>query len=184
MRRGARLAQKGIAMLALMVSTVMPMTRHSETAPSASAAATASIRRDDATGALWLLKPAAPDDRFMANKIPKRAKRITCAMWESCRDRRRDCGGGGEESGGTAAKVNVLGVVVNFWAVQASHCFGAQNSQARAHKLAAMLVGSSTTSSGFQSIVTKSGVCSTRFSQARTEGKVERSKSQRSATWV
>jgi hypothetical protein len=50
-------------MAALVASTV---TKHSDTAANASVAATASIKRDDATGVLWPLKPAAPDNRFMA----------------------------------------------------------------------------------------------------------------------
>ena len=58
-----------MAMLTLMVSTVMHSTRHSETAPSASAAATTSVKREDATGALWPLKPVALDNRFMAKEI-------------------------------------------------------------------------------------------------------------------
>ncbi len=61
---------------------------------------------------------------------------------------------------------------------------GAVRAVAVSYKLAAMLGGSSITSAGFQSMETKPGVCSTRLSQARIEGKVERSKSQRSATWV
>ena len=54
-------------MPALVASKV---TRHSDTAASASVAATASIRRDDATGALWALKPATRDNRFMVEKNP------------------------------------------------------------------------------------------------------------------
>ncbi len=53
---------------------------------------------------------------------------------------------------------------------------------ARAPRYTAMLADS--TSAGFQSIVTKPGVCSTRRSQARIAGKIDRSYSQRSATWV
>jgi hypothetical protein len=54
---------KGIAMLTLTENAV---TRHSEIAASTSDAATASISRDEARGARWPLKPAAPSDRFMA----------------------------------------------------------------------------------------------------------------------
>ena len=101
-------------MLVLVASTVKHSTRHSETAPSASAAATASIRRDDATGVLWQLKPAAPDKRFMAKLILMRTGRITCALLQSRSDHRRECGGRCDESGCFAAKVNVLLLVVNF----------------------------------------------------------------------
>jgi hypothetical protein len=52
----------GIAMLTLIEIT---MTAHSESTPSASEAATASISRDETTGALRLLKPGAPDDRVI-----------------------------------------------------------------------------------------------------------------------
>jgi len=41
--------------------------RHSDSTLSASEAATASINRGDATGALWLLKPVAPGDRIMVS---------------------------------------------------------------------------------------------------------------------
>ena len=44
----------------------MVTTRHSDNALSASEAATASINRWDATGALWPLKPVAPGNRIMA----------------------------------------------------------------------------------------------------------------------
>src|ERR1700722_8051263 len=53
-------------MLTLIENTVRLTIRHSDSEPIASAAATASISRDEATGAEWLSKPAAPDDRFMA----------------------------------------------------------------------------------------------------------------------
>jgi hypothetical protein len=56
----------GIAMLTLIESTVRVTIRHNDSAPSASEAATASASRDEATGADELLKPAAPDDRIMA----------------------------------------------------------------------------------------------------------------------
>src|SRR5579871_916681 len=57
--------QIGIAMPALIDSAVRATTRHSENALSASDAATASINRVDATGALWPPKPVAPYDRVM-----------------------------------------------------------------------------------------------------------------------
>jgi hypothetical protein len=47
-------AQAGIGSVALIESTVMVTTRHSDSAPNASEAATASINRGDATGARWL----------------------------------------------------------------------------------------------------------------------------------
>src|SRR5476651_1703125 len=55
----------GIAMETLIESTVRVTIRHSESAPIASVAATASFRRDEATGAERPLKPQAPDDPFM-----------------------------------------------------------------------------------------------------------------------
>jgi hypothetical protein len=66
----------GIATLTLIESTVRATIRHSDSEPIASEAATASIRRDDATGAERLLKPAAPGDRVMAGN-PSRRGRIT-----------------------------------------------------------------------------------------------------------
>jgi hypothetical protein len=56
----------GIAMLTLIESTVRATIRHSDSEPIASEAATASISRDEATGAERPLKPAAPGDRVMA----------------------------------------------------------------------------------------------------------------------
>jgi hypothetical protein len=55
----------GIAMLTLIDSAVRVTIRHSDSEPIASEAATASISRDEATGADGLSKPA-PDDRIMA----------------------------------------------------------------------------------------------------------------------
>jgi hypothetical protein len=55
----------GIAMVTLIESTVRVTIRHSDNAPIASVAATASFRRDEATGAERPLKPQAPDDRIM-----------------------------------------------------------------------------------------------------------------------
>jgi hypothetical protein len=55
----------GIAMLTLIESTVRVTIRHSDNAPIASVAATASFRRDEATGAVRPLKPQAPDDLIM-----------------------------------------------------------------------------------------------------------------------
>ena len=53
-------------MLTLIESTARVTIRHSDSEPIASAAATASVNRDEATGAAGLSKPAAPDDRVMA----------------------------------------------------------------------------------------------------------------------
>ena len=63
-------------MLTLIENTVRVTIRHSDNEPIASAAATASINRDEATGAQWPLKPAAPDERFMA-EYPLMRGRIT-----------------------------------------------------------------------------------------------------------
>jgi len=52
-------------------SAVNVTTRHNESAPSASEAATASINREEATGALRPPKPAALGERIMA-EIPGR----------------------------------------------------------------------------------------------------------------
>jgi hypothetical protein len=56
----------GIAMLTLIDSTVRATIRHSDNEPIASEAATASISRDEATGAERPLKPTALGDRIMA----------------------------------------------------------------------------------------------------------------------
>ena len=61
----SRYAGIGIAMLTSIDSTVRATIRHSDSEPIASEAATASISRDEAAGAKWLLKPAAPGDRIM-----------------------------------------------------------------------------------------------------------------------
>jgi hypothetical protein len=52
-------------MLTLIESTVSATIRHSDSEPSASAAATASIKRGEAAGALRPPKPVAPGDRIM-----------------------------------------------------------------------------------------------------------------------
>jgi hypothetical protein len=59
-------AGSGIAIETLIESTVRLTITHSDNAPIASAAATASASREDATGAERPLKPAPPGDRFMA----------------------------------------------------------------------------------------------------------------------
>ena len=56
----------GIAMLTLIDSIVRVTIRQSDSDPIASEAATASVSRDEATGAERPLKPAAPGDRVMA----------------------------------------------------------------------------------------------------------------------
>ena len=56
----------GIAMAILVESTVRVTIRHSDTAPSASEAATAWVSPDEATSAARPSKPAASGDRVMA----------------------------------------------------------------------------------------------------------------------
>ena len=55
-------------MLAFIESAAITTARHSENALSASDAATASIKRVEATLALWPVKPCAPDERIMAGQ--------------------------------------------------------------------------------------------------------------------
>ena len=55
----------GIAMVALIDSTVSVTTRHSDSVPIASEVAMALVSREDATGAGRLSKPAVPGDRIM-----------------------------------------------------------------------------------------------------------------------
>jgi hypothetical protein len=62
-------AGNGSAMATLIDSAVIT---HSDSPPSASDAATAWVSRDEATGALGLLKPATPDDRIMIGILKKR----------------------------------------------------------------------------------------------------------------
>jgi hypothetical protein len=143
----------------LIENTVMVTTSHSDSAPNASEAATTSINRADATGALWLLKPTARGDRIIAVN-PCTHGRITRDLSEFCRNRGQECGRRRGKNGQTTAKVNVLTVLVNQW----------RSAQAEA----AMLAGSST-SSGRQSIETNPGARSTRLSQARIDGNVARS---------
>jgi hypothetical protein len=56
----------GIVMLTLIENTVTVTIRHSDNEPIASEATTASVSRDEATGAERPSKPAAPGDRIMA----------------------------------------------------------------------------------------------------------------------
>jgi hypothetical protein len=65
-KTGLRYAGIGIAMATLIETSVRVTTRHSDSEPIASEAATASISLDEATGADGRSKPAAPDDRIMA----------------------------------------------------------------------------------------------------------------------
>ena len=81
----------GIAMLTLIENTVRVTIRHSDNEPIASAAATASIIRDEATGAEWPSKPPAPDDRIMAEFLRYASESL--AMPKFRRNRRQYCGG-------------------------------------------------------------------------------------------
>jgi hypothetical protein len=72
-------------MATLIESTVRVTTRHTENAPIASVAATASFRRVDATGAERPLKPQAPDDRIMV-RYPLMRGRITHAASKISQD--------------------------------------------------------------------------------------------------
>jgi hypothetical protein len=80
----------GIAMLTLIENTVRVTIRHSDSEPIASAAATASISRDEATGAAWPSKPPAPDDRIMAEFL--RCASESLATAKTRRNRRQYCG--------------------------------------------------------------------------------------------
>jgi hypothetical protein len=80
----------GIAMLTLIENTVRVTIRHSDSEPIASAVATASISRDEATGAEWPSKPPAPDDRIMAEFL--RCASESLATPVTRRNRRQYCG--------------------------------------------------------------------------------------------
>jgi hypothetical protein len=80
----------GIAMLTLIENTVRVTIRHSDSEPIARAVATASISRDEATGAEWPSKPPAPDDRIMAEFL--RCASESLATPEIRRNRRQFCG--------------------------------------------------------------------------------------------
>jgi hypothetical protein len=88
----SRYAGIGIAMLTLIENTVRATIRHSDSEPIASEAATASISRDEATGAERPLKPAAPGDRVMAGnpsrrgESPRSAPRLRRDRWQYCGD--------------------------------------------------------------------------------------------------
>ena len=81
----------GIAMLTLIENTVRVTIRHSDSEPIASAVATASISRDEATGTEWPSKPPAPDDRIMAEFL--RCASESLATPVTRRNRRQYCGG-------------------------------------------------------------------------------------------
>jgi hypothetical protein len=146
----------------LIDSTVTATIRHSDSEPIASAAATASVNRDEAAGALRPLKPAAPGDRVMV-QILQSAGRITRSV-----------------------KANLAILAGNNAAVAAAKTaesrqrltlcprslrIGPVGDQAPA---GAMLAGSST-SVGSWSIDTNPGVRSTRRNQVRIAGNVARS---------
>jgi hypothetical protein len=97
----------GIAMLTLIDSTVRATIRHNDNEPIASEAATASINRDDATGAVRPLKPTAPGDRVMAGN-PSMRGRITRNALRYRRDRRQYCGGPTLENGQMTAVCEVM----------------------------------------------------------------------------
>lgn len=78
----------------LIESTVRLTIRHSDIAPIASEAATAWVSRDEATGAELPSKPAAPDDRIMAEN-PRMHGRITRTPAELLRNRWQYCGEAG-----------------------------------------------------------------------------------------
>ena len=80
----------GIAMLTLIENTVRVTIRHSDSEPIARAVATASISRDEATGAEWPSKPPAPDDRIMAEFLRCASKSL--ATPEIRRNRWQFCG--------------------------------------------------------------------------------------------
>src|ERR1700721_3641025 len=77
----------GIAMLTLIENTVRVTIRHSDSEPIASAVATASISRGEATGTEWPSKPPAPDDRIMAEFLSCASESL--ATPETCRNRRQ-----------------------------------------------------------------------------------------------
>ena len=66
----------GIAMETLIESTVRVTITHSDNEQIASEAATASFRRDEATGAERPLKPVAPGDRIMVRDPSMRGRII------------------------------------------------------------------------------------------------------------
>ena len=63
--KAATVTECGIAMVALIDSTVSVTTRQSDNVPIASEVAMAPSNREEATGARRLSKPTAPGDRIM-----------------------------------------------------------------------------------------------------------------------
>src|ERR1700722_13949413 len=147
-------------MLTLIENTVRVTIRHSDSEPIASAVATASISRGEATGTEWPSKPPAPDDRIMAEFLRCASESLATPenLQESPAILRRST----PENGKMAAKAAVIAAVL---AVQAS--FSVQASETRP-------AGSSTAASGRQSMVTKPRVCSIRRNQARIAGNAAR----------
>ena len=103
---------KGIATVALMVSTVSMTARQSDSVPIASDVAMALVIRKDATGAGRLAKPTGPGDRIMvqilqdADESPRDLSQFRYRGWQHC-------GGRLTESGRIGAKVNAMPAVVN-----------------------------------------------------------------------
>jgi hypothetical protein len=83
----------GIAMVALIDSTVSVTTRQSDSVPIASDVAMAPSNLEEATGARLLSKPTAPDDPIIGRN-PCNAGRITAthAIAETCSDHRQHYG--------------------------------------------------------------------------------------------
>ena len=155
----------GIAIVTLIDSTVRVTIRHSDSPPIASVPATAWVSLDKATGTERPSKPTAPDDRVMA-EFP-----------ELLGQTNRPTDGNVAATAGNIAAVPASNMAKKrrrgwlcpvFLQFQASAVMRAPASEAP----------------GCQSIGTKPRVCSTRRNQVRIAGKVARSKSQRSATWV
>src|SRR5882724_4764013 len=94
-------------MVTLIESTVRVTIRHSDNPPIASEAATASVSRDEATGAVRASKPAAPGDRIMA-EILKRHGRIIPRPPRVRKVRWQYWGAAGLENGKLAAMPRVM----------------------------------------------------------------------------
>jgi hypothetical protein len=84
-------AGTGIAIETLIDSTVSVTARHSESAPIASVAAMALVKREEATGAGRLTKPTAPGDRIMV-QILQDAGESPANIREFRRIHRQHCG--------------------------------------------------------------------------------------------
>jgi len=166
----------GIATVALIDSTVRVTMRQSDNVPIARLVAMAPSNREEAMGARLLSKPTAPDDPIIglnpcsAGRITRDSRDIT----QPCNHHRQHCGGQGAENGETGAKVNVVPTIINLCRHARAKVSGRSSRRGR-YAPAAMPARSSTSTSGRHSMVTKPGVCSTRRSQARIAGKVDRS---------